>query len=410
METIIKLSQQTIWQILGKATASFTTFFILALVTRQFGQAGTGVFTLSLTYLAFFYMASDLGLNAYLLPNLMSEKGETIWQKLLGLRILVALFLVISALFLVLLLPFDENNFKASVFFGLPAIVGFSIFTTSLALLQARAKYIYATISLLISSLINLLFVYLVIINSGGIAYLTGIHAVGWLVSAAVSVLAVKSLIKNIKPLIDFGFIKSTLQGAWPIALTLILNTVYFRIDSFLLTYLKTFSEVGVYNVAYQLFQLILVLPTFIMNGYYPMLLCLHSDNEVIFWRQLRLGFLIMIGMGLIGAVFTFLLSPIVLPFITGDGFSGSVNSLRILAVSLPAFFGSAVLMWALIVLKKYKTVLLIYLAGLILNFSLNYQLIPTYSYYAASWITGITEYLILLLQIIILIPIMQKR
>lgn len=408
METIIKVSQQAIWQILGKAAVSFSTFLILALVTRQFGQEGTGVFTLSLTYLAFFYMPSDLGLNAYLLPNLM--KGEIFWQKLLGLRILVSLFLAVAALFLVPFLPFDENNFKASVFFGVPAIVGFSIFTTSVALLQARAKYIYATISLLIGSLITLLFVYLVIINSGRVFYLTGAYAAGWLISAAVSVLAVKSLIKKVKPLIDVNFIKSTLLGAWPIALALILNTIYFRVDSFLLTYLRSFSEVGVYNVAYQLFQLILVLPTFIMNGYYPVLLRLLSDNEVIFWRQLRLGFLIMIGMGLIGAIFTFLLSPIVLPFITGEGFLGSVDSLQILAVSLPAFFGSAVLMWALIALKKYKSVLLIYSAGLILNFSLNYLLLPAYSYYAAAWITGISEYMILLLQIIIIVPIMQKR
>lgn len=408
METITKISQQAIWQILGKAAVSFSTFLILALVTRQFGQAGTGVFTLALTYLALFYMASDLGLNAYLLPNLM--EGGTFWQKLLGLRILVSLFLVIVALFLALLLPIDKNNFKAAVFFGVPAIVGFSIFTTSVALLQARAKYIYATISLLIGSLIGLLLVYLVVVKSGGVVYLTGAYAVGWLISAAVSVYAVKSLIKKVEPLIDVNFIKSTLLGVWPISLTLILNTIYFRFDSFLLTYLKTFSEVGVYNVAYQLFQLILVLPTFIMNGYYPILVRLRSNNEVIFWKQLRLGFLIMIGIGLIGAIFTFLLSPIVLPFITGEGFLGSVDALRILAVSLPAFFGSALLMWALITLKKYKTVLLIYLAGLILNLSLNYLLIPAYSYYATSWVTSITEYLILLLQIIILIPIMQKR
>jgi len=49
----------------------------------------------------------------------------------------------------------------------------------------------------------------------------------------------------------------------------------------------------------------------------------------------------------------------------------------------------------------KYKSMFAIYLIGLIANISLNFMFIPTYSFIAASWITVISEYLILTLQVV---------
>jgi O-antigen/teichoic acid export membrane protein len=59
--------------------------------------------------------------------------------------------------------------------------------------------------------------------------------------------------------------------------------------------------------------------------------------------------------------------------------------------------------MWALISLKKYKAVLIIYSAGLFLNLILNLVFIPKFSFMAAALVTVTCEYLILLLLVIIL-------
>src|SRR5581483_6053732 len=103
MDSLKKVSQQTLWQLIGKAITSISTIFILAAVTRHYGEEGTGIFTLALTYLAFFYLAEDFGFNAYVLPELLGEDTEIEWRKLLGLRIVWAIFLVTLS---IIILPF----------------------------------------------------------------------------------------------------------------------------------------------------------------------------------------------------------------------------------------------------------------------------------------------------------------
>ncbi len=112
-----------------------------------------------------------------------------------------------------------------------------------------------------------------------------------------------------------------------------------------------------------------------------------------------------MLVISLGGTLLTLLLAPVIIHLITGGGrFSDSAASLRILSLSFPAYFISSVLMWSLVTLKKYKSMLLIYIAGLLANGVLNFIFIPRYSYIASSYITGVSEYLILALQAVILL------
>lgn len=59
--------------------------------------------------------------------------------------------------------------------------------------------------------------------------------------------------------------------------------------------------------------------------------------------------------------------------------------------------------MWVLVATGRYKSMFLLYTFGLILNLILNFVYIPKYSFIAASWITVISEYFILIMQIVVL-------
>ena len=186
--------------------------------------------------------------------------------------------------------------------------------------------------------------------------------------------------------------------------MALILNTVYFRLDSFVISFFHPFSDVGIYNVAYSVFQSALVVPTFIMNAFFPLMIKALEQEKKYFRQVFSRACLVMLVLSVLGTVLTLILAPIVITLITGEkGFSGSIISLQILSLSFPAFFLSALGMWTLVTLKKYKTVLIIYSLGLLVNGLLNFLLVPQYSYLASSWVTIICEYLILILQVIIL-------
>lgn len=409
MRRLYQISQQTVWQLLGKFISSLSTLLILSLVTRHFGTEGTGVFTLALAFLGFFYLAVDSGINAYVLPKLFENNFQSEWNKLFGLRLLIVGVLITLASLIILFWPNLEKSFQNSVLVGVPAILGFGLTVTATAFFQSRLRFDLNVTALSFGAVISLIVVYLIIQQGMDIHYVMLGPMLGYIATGTLSLGFLRKYL-NPLPTFDLAYFKNTFFTSWPIAATLALNTVYFRVDTFILSHFKSFTEVGIYNVAFQLFQFALVLPAFIMNSFYPLMLKDFKESILRFKDNLIKASLIMLGLSLGGTVLTFFLSPLAIEVITsGQGFDGSVDSLRILSLGFPAFFISSVLMWTLVVFRRYKTMLLIYFLGLTFNISANWFFIPLYSYTAASWITVFSEYLILILEAIILIPYLRK-
>ena len=201
----------------------------------------------------------------------------------------------------------------------------------------------------------------------------------------------------------SWGYLKNLLITVWPLSATLILNTIYFRLDSFVLTSLKGFEEVAIYNLSYSIFQTILVIPTFIMNSYYPLMLLQIKENLEKFNNQIKLAGLFLLLFSVLVIAITWMAAPIIIGIIAGGGFSKSADTLRYLVLTLPAFFLSSLFMWTLMSLKKFRTLFLIYLVGLFVNLILNLLLIPVYGINGAIITTAISEYLILSMQVMIL-------
>lgn len=394
MQSLLKISQQTFWQILGKIVTSLSTFIILGIVARIYGEAGTGVFTLTLTYLAIFYLLSDFGFNAHVLRKLevKSKKLKVEWQRLLGTRLLWSVILVALAVGTLPLWPFATPEFSKAVIVGSLAIVAAAVFSTTNLIFQSQLRYDLSVLASSLGTILSLaLFIYLSLLKLS-IPFLLSAHMLGWMAVALIALALIKKLLHKTTPIYDMRYTKYLFKQSWPIAATLAVNVVYFRADSFMIAYFKSVSEVGIYNVAYSVFQSALILPTFIMNSYYPLMLKSLAGIKLV-------GFGLL-GLASIGTVTTLIFAPLVINILTASGFEGSVQSLQILSLGFPAYFLSALLMWLLVLKGKYKQMLLIYALGLVFNLILNFIYIPQYSFLAASWITVISEYLILLMQI----------
>lgn len=403
MEQVSKILKQTSFQLLGKAITSLSTIFSLIIITRYFSESGVGIYTLALNYLAFFYLIADFGINADIISKFSSDNLERVWQKLFGMRIILALALIIIALFLINFYPGANDQFKMAVLIGSLTILFSAIFVTANAFFQKQLRYDLSIIASSFGAALTLLSLFFLSQSSFPLPYLMFSSFIGWFICALVALSLVKKFIK-IAPLFDLSFFKKTLKDVWPISATLIINALYFRIDSFLIPLSHSFADAGVYNLSYSIFQTALVIPTFIMNSYYPLMLEQFERSRFKFFKSLNLAIWVMLALGILGTILTYFLSPFLIYLITwGKGFLGSVQALQILSLSFPAYFVSALLIWTLVVLKKYKLMLLIYLIGLGTNLVLNIIFIPKYSYFAAALITGVSEYLILILQIVIL-------
>lgn len=401
MEIIKKIIHQTGWQFGAKIVSALSTIFLLSLITRSFGESGTGIYTLAFTYLAFFYLAVDMGLNGYFLA--FYDDDQDLPNKLFNFRLVWSGILSVIALALLPLLPFSTTPFILTVCVGVFTIVLNGVFNSTNFVFQHHLSYSKSSIGTIIGSLSSVAAAFVLSVNSYPIYYFAIAPLLGWLTNAGVCLLLSRKYYPFHLQKIDLLFPLETLRKAWPVAATLIINTLYFRIDSFILSGTHSFADVGNYNVAYQIFQDVLVIPAFIMNGYYPLMLKSFKENYSLFKSQITKAVLIMVFFGLAAFVCIYLLSPFGVLLLTGGGFEGAVASLQILSFSFPAFFVSALLVWVMMARKLYKQMLVVYIIGFLVNVFFNWYFIPLYSYTAASWVTVGGEYLILSLQLFML-------
>lgn len=401
MNIFKKIIHQTSWQLLAKAVSAFSTIILLSVITRTYGENGTGIYTQAFTYLAFFYLASDLGLNGYFLPHF--NEVENVANKLFNLRLWISAFLIVLSIVLLPLFPFATPEFTQTVIIGSLTILLNGIFNSANFVFQHNLAYSKSSLGTIASSIIQLIVVIFLAWLHSPIIYFGLAPLLGWLANLMVCALFLRQFYHLSITWPDLNFIKTTIKHAWPVAATLIVNTVYFRVDSFILSGVKNFSDVGNYNLAYQIFQDVLVIPAFIMNAFYPLMLRAMKENLKRFNQEvIRVG-LVMGILGILGLFGTIILAPWGVHILTGKGFEGTISSLRILALSFPAFFMTSLLVWVLMAKKLYKQMFIIYFIGFLVNFGLNWIYIPQYSYIAAAWVTCIGEYLILVLQILIL-------
>src|SRR5258708_19008421 len=106
------------------------------------------------------------------------------------------------------------------------------------------------------------------------------------------------------------------------------------------------------------------------------------TSNRFKFYKELKTAGIAMFLLGILASLATFFISGELIHLVTGKVlFEGSIRALNILSLGFPAFFLSSLLMWVLVVHKRYYSLLLIYFTGLVINISLNLIFIPTRSY-----------------------------
>ncbi|MBI5613310.1 polysaccharide biosynthesis C-terminal domain-containing protein [Candidatus Gottesmanbacteria bacterium] len=405
----------TIHQIIGKIVGSLTVGLVSFIIGHLFGPSGYGDFTKIATYVSFYFLFADFGLNAVYLQK---RSAKITWQVLLATRILLISLCIAIALLFLTLLPSSETNgytlfVKLGIILFLPSIISQSLITTANAVFQETLSYIYATAANIVGSLATLAVLVLLYIQVFPTSVYTGIIAVliGSVVTALVSLLFIFRRRYSLIPTFHWNAIALLTRGSVPLALTLLVNLVYFRIDSIILTLTRTTEEVGLYGLAYKIFELPLVFPTFFMNAVYPFLLTSVKEERTEQKYFLRLIFrasMVLLLIAIPSGIALWVLAPFVV-YVRSD-FSGSIAALRILSLSLPFFFLSSSTMWGLISLRLNRELLTTYTCGLLLNLTLNLAFIPRYGIIAAAISTGVTEGVVLALSVYFLWKNFQNK
>ena len=418
-----KLAWNTGAQLVARGVSALASFVITLFIARRFGAAGFGDFVKITTYTAFFYLLADFGFNAIYLqhtPPSSNTGTDSAWEDLLGLRLVVSAILVIAASVILWLLPRGtEQGYTNFVRIGIvlftPSIAFQAIITTTNALFQKHLRYDLATIATSVGAAIAVVLIILVtlpFIRGATVMWATTVFLIESAVAAGIAL----SLTRRLQKISHLSFslvrMRNLFFASVPLGLTLLFNLVYFRVDSIILTLTRTTAEVGIYGLAYKIFELPLVIPTFFMNALYPVMLEVTGDLG----KETRKNFSSLIGKtaallfvaSCVVVLIVWFCAPII-AWIRTDFFAG-VAVLRVLSLGLPFFFLSSLTMWTLIAKKQQTLLAVVYCVCMFVNAGLNWIFIPKFGYMAAAWITVASEGLVLLLSSLSVLRILAKQ
>jgi O-antigen/teichoic acid export membrane protein len=446
--TILK---NTFWQILGKFITAVLGIVSIKMITGYFNTDLYGQYTTLFDYVSFFAIAADFGLYTIGVRE-MAKKEQPIhfiFGNILSLRLILTIFILSLGGIVAQFIPsyadtlIPQNIWLVSLITALFLING-----TLTSVLQFNYKMLAANISMILGKIISVAYIGIIIYKIYPDVPYTGFdHLLYGAVVGNVIMIAITAYYTNkytpIRPLFDKTYLKQLIKTSAPYALSLVLSTIYFRIDIILLGLLKSLSEAGIYAVPLKLMEILSVIPVFFMNSLLPALTNYIKTNKAKAAQVVEkaFGFLLIIAMPLmIGGVIlafpiTFVISSpqflsgyhclndgrivsqqvaeiqtlcessqFVSNFALSESFHtgyrylvGSDLAFKLIIVAVFFSFLNTLFNFSLVALDQQKKLLYINLLGVGFNVTTNLILIPKYGFIGAAVTTIGSEIIILL-------------
>ncbi len=402
MSNLKEVSKNTIFQMIAKGATVSVSLVITALITRQLTVFDYGEFVKIMSFVSVFYLIADFGFNATFLKLTPPDKIKENFNKFFALRFITSSLLTLICIIIALSLPYnplDNTGFSGSVKFGI-FLASFTIlfqglYNTLNAIFQKNLRYDLSSIATVVSSIATLILV-ISVIPFKNIYLLVLSYTFSNAVLFLVSYRLLNKLAYKPKLVFDKNYNKSLSLSSISLGVALVINLVYFRIDTIILGFLRSPEEVGYYGLAYRIFETVLVVPIFFSNSLFPIFLN-HLNDNVALIRIFKKSILLLGTISVSLSLFFFLTANLIINLVSGPNFSYSVDLLKILSLGYPFFFLSAIVMWLLITFNKQKILSILYLTVGTANCVANLYFIPQYGAYASAYITVISEILILI-------------
>lgn len=388
-----KIAYNTIIQLAGKVISTVLGLIALAMMARYLGQAGFGSYITIINFVSFFAVIADLGLTLVTV-QMISRPGideRKILNNLMGLRLVsIIIFLTIApivAIFLPYTLTVKIGILIATLSFLFPALNQILV-----GLFQKNLRMDKSVIAETASRIVLVLGIYL------SMRFSWGLNGMLWatVISAGINFIVAYFLAANfylLKPAFDFGFWKEVIKKSWPLAITIVLNLLYLKTDTLILSLIKSPGEVGLYGAAYRIIDVLTTLPFMFAGIILPVLtLAWFEQRKEYFAAVLQKSFDLMAIFSIPIIAGTLVLAKPLIILVAGDEFGDSGLILKILIFALVAIFLGCMFAHAVIAINKQREMIKFYIFVSLSAVALYLIFIPFFSYFGAAAITIYSE------------------
>ncbi len=409
-----KVAFNTGFQIIGKIITTGLSLVLIAALTRYLGVSGFGNYTTVFAYVSFAAVLADFGFFIIMVREISrKERGmEKIVNNTMTLRAVIGFIVFTLAFIIGLFIPQYSMTVKLGI-----GVIGFGWFWTTLnstyvGVFQSQLEMYKSAISEVVGRVIIFIFVILFIKMQYSLVVILSAYTIGNIINFILSMILGHKHVK-FRFAFDFDFWQKMFWKALPMGIVLVLGLIYFKIDTIMLSIMKSSEDVGIYGAPYKIIEVLQIIPGIFMGNVFPILTryITQKDKRVEATLQKSFNFLSILALPIMAG--TIILAYPIIRLVVGSEFitantvgtffgqpATSVLVLQMLIVVVGLSFIVVLFNNTVIALGKQKELVTAYIILVLVNIILNFLWIPKYSYMGATVSTIITEILVLILTV----------
>lgn len=389
MPSLKKIVRQTISLATSGAVTRGATLLAGILIARFYGPSVFGQYATVGALAGLFLSISNVGVN-YRLMRESSVRAQSLSTSY-GTSLAVTLLLIVLAYLALLIVGFVADYSRTTVkliyVYG-AAILVMGVQEVYTAIAQGTGRIGLISRYRAINGLWLLASVALAIVLEGNIVVFGILALIG-----AVVITGTWGLVTNriVRPRFDWSHVPTLFKESYLYGLSFFFLLLYFRVDTVMLSVMKSEAVVGEYNAAYQFIELAVKAPYLISFVTMPIAFSAASDvNESEELHDKKIRYLSVMAV-LIPLVLFWLAEPIV-RYSVGGEYELAPAALQVLAIAMIPKVVAMAPGDTLTAMDRQATRVGIQGGAALLNIVVNLVLIPKFGLMGAAWATVGTE------------------
>lgn len=388
----------TSWLLFERVLHVLLTLLTTSLTLRYLGTDGSGMIDYGASYVTIFTILCKLGIDSILVNEIVRGQrsaGELVGTTI-GLRLLSALASVgIIAALVALLKPNNTMIWLITVIQSLSLLL--VSFDTIDFYFQSQLQSRYTALSKTISFFLVCGFRLLLIALQADVYWFAFASVMDALIIGAMLLFFYRRVGKE--PLrFSWKTARYLLPLSTPFIVSALLITLYTQMDTIMLGSLATGdadSVVGIYNAAAKVCNMWVFVPCAVIDSARPMIMTQKGVDEASYQKRYRRLFAAVIWLCILAAVGISVLSPWIIRIIAGEAFSESAPVLVVLIWARLFSVMGTTRGIGMVCENLSGYVVGFAAAGAVVNFALNFSLIPRMGAMGAAVATLVTEALV---------------
>ncbi len=390
------LAWNTAVQAAGKIISTALGVVMIAVMTRQLGQDGFGIYTTAVSYFQIFALLLDLGINVMYVQMLGENKGDRaaedrITSAVYTFRLVTSFVLLTLAPVIALFLGYPWE-LKLTLFAIWGAFLSTCLNQIVIGTHQRHLKMHIVAAAEVVGRIVMVGGVVLAAAMGWGIVPMAILISLGNFANFLFNFLVARRF-ASFAWNWDMPFWKRLLKRTWPIGISIIFNLVYYRADTLILSFVRPMSEVGLYGAAYRVLEILIAFPFMYAGVLLPLIAhaWAQRDHER-FDRLLRTSYLAMMLVAAPLVAGALVVGTPLMQAVAGQDFTASGDILKILTLAVGVIFLGTVSSHAIVALDAQRRTVPLYVVVAVLTLLGYLVLIPRYGMYAAAWLTVFSE------------------